>query len=163
MSMCMRTLILGAAIGIAPAVTTISPAHAGVIGPGKLHITEPASLAELVRGRMGSGASRVSTVRSGSGVAQGGTASIWPGSDTRVDSRSLNLKAAQVPGRRVIYSPSVEKPYTVRRGDTLSSIAVSPSSAGGRTAISRHSTGIKETVHLPIYDAIDVRAKPRAR
>jgi hypothetical protein len=45
MNMYMRTLILGAAIGIAAAVTTISPTQAGVIGPGKLHITEPESLA----------------------------------------------------------------------------------------------------------------------
>jgi nucleoid-associated protein YgaU len=117
--MSMRVLILGAAIGIAPA--TISPTQAAMIGPGKLQITEPASLAEPVRARSGSGVSRVSTVRSGSGVAQGGTA----GRGTRVDSRSLNLKAAQVPGRWVIYSPTVEKPYTVRRGDTLSSISAS--------------------------------------
>jgi hypothetical protein len=46
MSMRMRTLILATAIGIAAtAVTIISPTHAGVIGPGKLYITEPASLA----------------------------------------------------------------------------------------------------------------------
>ncbi len=51
MNMHMRALILGAAIGIAAAVTTISPTHAGMIGAGKLHITEPASLAEPVRGR----------------------------------------------------------------------------------------------------------------
>jgi hypothetical protein len=45
MSMNMRTLILGAAIGIAAVMTTISPTQAGLIGPGKLHITEPGSLA----------------------------------------------------------------------------------------------------------------------
>ncbi len=43
MNMCMRTLILGAAIGIAAAA--ISPTQAGMIGPGNLQITEPASLA----------------------------------------------------------------------------------------------------------------------
>jgi hypothetical protein len=42
MSMCMRTLILGAAIGIAAAVTTISPTQAGMIGAGTLQITEQA-------------------------------------------------------------------------------------------------------------------------
>jgi hypothetical protein len=45
MNMHMRALILGAAIGIAAAVTTISPTQAGMISPGKLHITEPESLA----------------------------------------------------------------------------------------------------------------------
>jgi hypothetical protein len=49
MSMCMRTLIVGAAIGIVAAVTTISPTQAGMIGAGKLQITKPAPLAEPVR------------------------------------------------------------------------------------------------------------------
>src|SRR6266568_4290077 len=89
MSTCMRTLILGTAIGIAAAVTTISPTQAGMIGPGKLQITEPASLAEPVRSRVGGGASAASTVRSGSVVAQGSTR-LWPGRGTFVDSRSLN-------------------------------------------------------------------------
>jgi hypothetical protein len=160
MSTCMRTLILGAAVGIAAAVPTISPTHAGVIGPGMLHNTEPALLAEPVRARMGS-VSRVSTVRSGSSVAQGGTARVLPGNGVRVDSRSLNVKATQVPGRRVVYSATVEKPYTVRRGDTLPNIAASRGSTGGRTSVSRRSTGIKEKVHLPIYDA--VATKPKAR
>ena len=45
MSMRMRTLTSVAAIGIAAAMTTIPPTQASVIGPAKLPITEPASLA----------------------------------------------------------------------------------------------------------------------
>src|SRR5882757_1662505 len=98
MSMCMRTLILGVAIGIVPAVTTVSPTQAGMIG--KLQVTEPGSLAESVRGRPGGGVSPGNTVRSGSVVAQGGTR-VWPNRGALVDSRSLNLKAKQLPrGRR---------------------------------------------------------------
>src|SRR5262249_7805192 len=92
MNMSMRTLIVGAVMGIAAA--TISPSHAGVIGPEKLQITEPASLIEPARGRPGSGVSPGSTVRSGGPVAQGGTR-VWPGRGTFVDSRSLNLKAVK--------------------------------------------------------------------
>jgi len=90
----MRTLILGAAIGIAPVVTIISPTQAALIGPGKLQVTQPTPLAEPVRGRMGSGGvSLGSTVRSGSGgVAQGGTRPL-PNRGIVVDSRALNLKA----------------------------------------------------------------------
>ena len=99
MNVSMRTLILGAAIGVAAAVTTISPTQAGMIGPGKLQITEPTSLAEPVRGRPGGGGvSLGSTVRSGSGgVAQGPTRP-WPGKGAFVDSRALNLKALNTQG-----------------------------------------------------------------
>jgi hypothetical protein len=69
MGMCKSVLTLGAAIGIAAA--TISPTQAGMIGPAKLQIREPASLAEPVRARVASGVSRVSTVRAGGGVASG--------------------------------------------------------------------------------------------
>jgi hypothetical protein len=84
MNMCMRNLILGAAIGIAPAVTTISPAQAGMIGPGKLHITEPASLVEPVRGRR-------------------------PGRHIYVGSRVLNLKAVQFPRGRYCHHDGCQK------------------------------------------------------
>src|SRR6266545_3535426 len=114
MNMCMRTLILGAAIGIAPA--TISSSQAGMIGPGNLQITEPASLVEPVRARMGG---RTAASRGSAGVRETVHLPIYSAS------RSLNLKAAQVPGRRVIYSPNIERPYTVRRGDTLSGAAAS--------------------------------------
>jgi hypothetical protein len=107
MNMNMRTLILGAAIGIAPTVTTISPTQAGMIGPGKLQITEPASLVEAVRSRMGS-VSAGSTVRSGSVAAQGGTR-VWPGRNIYVDSRALNLKAVQVPRGRYCHHGGCQK------------------------------------------------------
>lgn len=127
MSIDMRTLILGAAIGIATAVTTISPIQAGVIGPGNLHVTEPGSLAVPVFlgglfKKVGSGTGKFTrsplpsrTTSVGSGVAQSGTASgnkILPWSTTHA-------------GNRATYSRTVERPYTVRRGDTLSSTAAS--------------------------------------
>jgi hypothetical protein len=94
MTMCMRALIVGAAIGIPAA--TISPTQAGMIGPGKLQITEPASLAEPVRARVGSGVSPGSTVRSGGGLAYGGGSRPSPSRGVVVNSQALKLKAVQV-------------------------------------------------------------------
>jgi hypothetical protein len=124
MSTYMRTLILGAAIGVASAVTIISPTQAGMIGAGTLQITEPASLVEPVRVRSGSGVSRGSTVRSGSPAFIHAVPLPRLDGSTKESARSAPLKHGE--GRRVIYSATVEKPYTVRRGDTLSSIAASP-------------------------------------
>jgi hypothetical protein len=101
MKICMRTLILRAAIGMAPAVTII-PTQAAMIGPGKLQISEPASLAEPVRARVG--VSRVSTVRAG-GVTPG---SARIGSIT-VDPRALNRKAKQSPRGRYCHHGGCQK------------------------------------------------------
>jgi hypothetical protein len=102
MNMYMRTLILGAAMGVAAAVTTISPTQAGMIGPGKLQITEPASLVEAVRARVG--VSRLSTVRAGR---------VTPGSarigSITVDPRALNLKAKQSPRGRYCHHGGCQK------------------------------------------------------
>jgi hypothetical protein len=104
MSMCERTLILGVAIGIALAVTTTSASQAGMIGPGKLQITEPTSLVEPVRARMGSSVSAGSTVRSG-GPTPG------PGriGGITVDPRALNLKAKQLPRGRYCHHGGCQK------------------------------------------------------